>query len=134
MIAATGVGLTDWALWLVLPAAVLVLIGVFARHSATAAVLAALGLLALGNPSLAMSAAAGLAATAYLLSAHADLPAVQPITVLAVASAAGFAAVAVLAASIPHDLAWIPLVAPVLVALLYAGAVLAARGEIPVRP
>jgi hypothetical protein len=128
MVAATVLDLTDWALWLVVPAAVLAILGVFARYVATGAVLTAVGLLALGTPSMPVAAAAGLAATAYLLAAHADLPAVQPITLISVASSVGFTAVALVAASIPHDLAWVPVAAPVLVALLYAGAVFAGRG------
>jgi hypothetical protein len=138
MVAAASTGVAGWALWLVGSAAILVLIGAlaprvgplggFVSSVRSAAVIASLALLALGTPSVPVSASAGLAAVGYLLAAYADPPAVQPMTVPTVASSVGFAAVAVLAASVPLEPAWIPLAAPVLVALLYAGAMLAICG------
>ncbi|MBF6299767.1 hypothetical protein IU459_19800 [Nocardia amamiensis] len=108
--------------WVGVPALVLVALGWWYRPVAVCAVLLALGLLAVADAGILASAATGLVATTYLLNA-ATVTAphgVVPTTIPSVVGAVGFAAVAVGAGLIPLRLSWAPLVAPVLIVVLFA--------------
>lgn len=92
------------------------------RVVAVVAVLVALGALAAADAGALAAAGTGLVATTYLLNTatwHAPAG-VVPTTWPSVAGALSFAAAAVLATLIPGQLAWLPLLAPVLVIVLYA--------------
>ena len=95
------------------------------RLGAVGAVLVALATLAWSDTGAVEAAATGLVATTYLLNtATVSAPhGVVPTTVPSVAGAVTFACAAVLAALVPAHLAWVPLAAPILVILLYAGIV-----------
>ncbi|MEV6325065.1 hypothetical protein AB0M45_28380 [Nocardia sp. NPDC051787] len=104
------------------PALILVALGWWYRPPAVCAVLLAAGVLAVADGGVLASAATGLVATTYLLNA-ATVTAphgVVPTTIPSVVGAVGFAAVAVGAALIPLRLTWAPVVAPVLIVVLFA--------------
>ncbi|WP_051022070.1 hypothetical protein [Nocardia pneumoniae] len=108
--------------WVGVFALILVALGWWYRPLAVCAVLLALGVLTVADAGLLASAATGLVATTYLLNA-ATVTAphgVVPTTIPSVVGAVGFAAIAVGAALIPLRLAWAPLVAPVLIVVLFA--------------
>ncbi|MEU2031714.1 hypothetical protein [Nocardia amamiensis] len=108
--------------WVGVPALILVALGWWYRPVAVCAVLLALGLLAVADAGILASAATGLVATTYLLNA-ATVTAphgVVPTTIPSVVGAVGFTAAAVGAALIPLRLSWAPLVAPVLIVVLFA--------------
>ncbi|NKY50282.1 hypothetical protein [Nocardia vermiculata] len=98
-----------------------VIAGWWFRSVAVVAVLLALGVLAWADAGAAAAAGTGLVATAYLLNtATLHAPAgVVPTTVASVTGALSFAGAAVLAALLPAQVAWLPLLAPVLVIVLY---------------
>ncbi|WP_067471203.1 hypothetical protein [Nocardia amamiensis] len=108
--------------WVGVPALILVALGWWYRPMAVCAVLLALGVLTVADAGVLASAATGLVATTYLLNA-ATVTAphgVVPTTIPSVVGAVGFAAVAVGAALIPLHLSWTPLVAPILIVVLFA--------------
>ena len=100
-------------------ASLAVVAGVFHRPSAVLAVLATAGTLALSDPSVLFAGACGLSATAYLVIRYATPAAagigVATLTGPSVIGMVGFTLVAVAAALVPWRLAWVPLLAPVLV-------------------
>jgi hypothetical protein len=97
-----------------------VVAGVVARVAATLAVAATVAALALSGPSPVVAAVAGLAATVYLVLRHARGGDAAPaLTAPTVVGALGLSAVAVLGASIPLALPWLPLVAPLVVVAAY---------------
>jgi hypothetical protein len=118
---ATGIMLP----WAAIPALALVVAGWRYRLGAVGAVLLTLATLAWSDTGAVEAAATGLVATTYLLNtATVSAPhGVVPTTVPSVAGALSFACAAVLAALVPAHLAWVPLAAPILVVLLYAGIV-----------
>lgn len=96
-----------------------VVAGVFHRPSAALAVLATAATLAFSDTSVLFAAACGLSATAYLVIRYAT-PAVAGINVATmtgptVIGMVGSTLAAVTAAFVPWRLAWVPLLAPVLV-------------------
>ncbi|WP_330228136.1 hypothetical protein OHA40_18265 [Nocardia sp. NBC_00508] len=108
--------------WVGVPALILVALGWWYRPLAVCAVLLALGVLAFDDAGILASAATGLVATTYLLNA-ATVTAphgVVPTTIPSVVGAVGFAVVAVGAGLIPLHLSWVPLVAPILIVVLFA--------------
>lgn len=107
--------------WAGIPVLLAVIAGWWLRSVAVVAVLIVLGVLAWADAGAAATAGSGLVATAYLLNtATLHAPAgVVPTTVASVTGALSFAGVAVLAALIPARVAWLPLLAPVLVIVLY---------------
>ncbi|WP_062994508.1 hypothetical protein [Nocardia mikamii] len=111
--------------WAAIPVFVAVVVGWRFRTVAVLAVLIALGALAWADTGALAAAGTGLVATTYLLNtATLHAPAgVVPTTLPSVVGALGFAAAAVLATLIPGRLAWLPLLAPVLVIVLYAAIV-----------
>jgi hypothetical protein len=106
-------------------AMVAVLLALRFRTVATLAVLLTMSAIVLSDPSPLFAALSGLCATAYLVLRHATSPAgglvtATPPTMIA---AVGFALVGVVATSVPLQLPWLPLLAPVAVFAIYALAV-----------
>ncbi|MEU6564438.1 hypothetical protein [Nocardia nova] len=108
--------------WAGIPVFVAVVAGWRLRTVAVGAVLIALGALAWADTGALAAAGIGVVATTYLLNTatlHAP-EGVVPTTLPSAMGALGFTGTAVLATLIPGRLAWLPLLAPVLVILLYA--------------
>jgi hypothetical protein len=105
--------------------------GVLSRVAATVAVVAIVGALALSAPSPVIAALAGVAATVYLVLRHArggDAAAVMSApTVLA---ALGLSAIAVVGATLPFSLPWVPLVAPLTAVAMYVIVVSGYAGDL----
>ena len=95
-------------------AAAAVLAGSVFRPAATIAVLLTMSVIVLADAPLVMTATSGLCAAAYLVLRH--TAAVTSPTVL---GAVGFTAAGLAAASLPIELPWVPLLAPVAVLVLY---------------
>lgn len=95
-------------------AAAAVLAGSVFRPAATIAVLLTVAVIVLAEAPLAMTATSGLCAAAYLVLRH--TAAVTSPTVL---GAVGFTAAGLAAGSLPIELPWVPLLAPVAVLVLY---------------
>ena len=95
-------------------AAAAVLAGSVFRPAATIAVLATVAVIVLADAPPVLTATSGLCAAAYLVLRH--TAAVTSPTVL---GAVGFTAVGLAAASLPIQLPWVPLLAPLAVLVLY---------------
>jgi hypothetical protein len=95
-------------------AAAAVLVGSVVRPAAAIAVLLTAAVLVLADAPPVLTATAGLCAAAYLVLRH--TAAVSAPTVL---GAVGFSAAGLAAASLPLQLPWVPLLAPLAVLLLY---------------
>ena len=95
-------------------AAAAVLVGSVFRPAATIAVLATVAVIVLADAAPVLTATSGLCAAAYLVLRH--TAAVTSPTVL---GAVGFTAVGLAAASLPIQLPWVPLLAPLAVLVLY---------------
>lgn len=123
---ATGVAAHGLALVTAMCAMLAVMAGTLFRPAATLAVVLTVIAILLADPSLLAATLSGASATAYLALRHAAgaprglVTATQP-TVIA---ATGFTLTALIAGSLPLQLPWVPLLAPVTVVALY---VLAAR-------
>ncbi|WP_280437921.1 hypothetical protein [Nocardia carnea] len=106
--------------WAAPAAIVLVIVGWWWRLAAVGAVLLVIGVLGLSDAGLVAAAAAGLVATTYLLNiATVTAPrGVVPTTLPSVIGAVVWTGAAACAAVLPIELAWSPVVAPVLVILL----------------
>ncbi|WP_445165568.1 hypothetical protein ACTXG7_16815 [Mycolicibacterium sp. Dal123E01] len=109
MAAAAAVGSGRWGLIAVAVAVIAVAAGLYVQRAATAAVLAVICAIALTDPQPALAAAAGVCAAAYLVLMYA---AVTRQTAIGIT---GFAGVGLLATTVPADLPWLPLLAPVAV-------------------
>ena len=95
-------------------AAAAVLVGSVFRPAATIAVLLTVAVIVLADAPPVLAATSGLCAAAYLVLRHTS--AVSSPTVL---GAVGLTAAGLAAASLPIQLPWVPLVAPVAVLVLY---------------
>jgi hypothetical protein len=95
-------------------AAAAVLAGSVFRPAATIAVLTTVAVLVLADAPPVLTATSGLCAAAYLVLRH--TAAVTSPTVL---GAVGFTAAGLAAASLPIQLPWVPLLAPLAVLVLY---------------
>jgi hypothetical protein len=105
-------------------ALVAVVAGVVSRMAATLAVVATIAAVALSGPLPVLAAVAGLAATVYLVLRHArggDAGTALPAPTLV--GALGLTAAALLGASLPLSLPWVPLAAPLVVVAVYVLAV-----------
>jgi hypothetical protein len=91
-----------------------VLAGIVFRPAATFAVLLTVAVMVLADAPPVLTATCGLCAAAYLVLRHAS--AVSSPTVLC---AVGFAAAGLAAASVPFQLPWVPLLAPLAVLVIY---------------
>jgi hypothetical protein len=109
MAGAAAVGADSRALIAVTVALIAVLAGLYLRVAATAAVLAVICAIALTGPQPMLAAVSGVCAAAYLVLVHATVT--RPTAV----GIAGFAAVGILATTLPSGLSWLPLLAPVAV-------------------
>lgn len=114
MVGAAAVGADVRGLVALAVALLAIVAGLYLRAAATAAVLATVGAVALGGPQPMLAAVSGVCATAYLVLTHA---AVTRPTAIAIT---GFAAVGVLATTVPAGLPWLPLLAPLAVVLAVA--------------
>ena len=120
MVAAATVGSSGPALVVSAAALLAVVAGLVSRAGATVAVVATAGALALSGPVPVVAALAGLAATFYLVLRHAGAgdPAMA-LTAPTILAALGLSAVAVIGATLPFSLPWVPLVAPLAAVAIY---------------
>ncbi len=109
MAGAAAVGADARGLIAVAVALIAVLAGLYLRVAATAAVLAVICAVALTDPQPMGAAVSGVCAAAYLVLTHAAVT--RPTAVGIV----GFAAVGIVATTLPSGLSWLPLLAPVAV-------------------
>lgn len=116
MIAAALPGAPVVAVPVAAGAAVLVVGSVRYRAFAVAAVLATIVVLVVGDPGIVQAAAAGLASVVYLLG----LSGSAALNRFSLGGAIALTAVALTAAALPVEIAWLPLVAPVAVVLVFA--------------
>jgi hypothetical protein len=115
MVAAAAVGADGPALVGAGLAAGTVLVGNVFRTAATLAVLISVAVIALADAPPMLSALSGLCGAAYLVLRH-----TATATAPTVLGAVGFATAGLAAVSIPLQLPWVPLVAPVAVLAVYA--------------
>jgi hypothetical protein len=97
-----------------LAAAAAVLVGSVFRPAATVAVLLTVSVIVLADVPPVLTATSGLCAAAYLVLRH-----TAAVTAPTVVGAVGFTVAGLAAASLPIQLPWVPLVAPVAVLVLY---------------
>ncbi len=114
MVASAAVQADGPGLAAAVAAAAAVLAGSVFRPAATIAVLLAVAVIVLADAPPVLTATSGLCAAAYLALRH--TAAVSSPTVL---GAVGFTAAGLAAVSLPIELPWVPLVAPVAVLVLY---------------
>ena len=95
-------------------AAAAVLVGSVFRPAATIAVLLTVSVIVLADVPPVLTATAGLCAAAYLVLRH-----TAAVTAPTVVGAVGFTAAGLAAASLPIELPWVPLLAPLVVLGLY---------------
>ena len=114
MVAAAAVGADGPALAGAAVAAVAVLAGNVFRPAATLAVLIGVAVIVLADAPPMLAALSGLCAAAYLVLRH-----TATATAPTVLGAVGFATAGLAAASIPVQLPWVPLVAPVAVLVIF---------------
>lgn len=118
MVSAAAVGSQGPALVAAAVAVLAVGLGTVIRAAATLAVLVTVTVLLASEPSHVLAALSGLCAAAYLVCRHADgdvVVASWPTIVAAV----GFTFVGLLATSLPLQVPWLPLVAPLCVLAIY---------------
>ena len=121
MTAATGVAADGGAFIAATLAMVAVVVGTLFRAAATLAVVLTVIAIVLADPSPLLAALSGASATAYLVLRHAVgaprglLTATQPTMI----AATSFTLAGLVATSIPLQLPWVPLLAPVTVLALY---------------
>ena len=114
MVAAAAVAADDAALVAAGFAALAVLVGNVFRPASTLAVLLAAAVIVLHEAPPMFAALSGLCAACYLVLRH-----TAAITAPTVVGAVGFTAAGLAAVSLPLELPWVPLVAPLAVVLSY---------------
>jgi len=114
MVASAAVQADGRGLVAAVVAAAAVLVGSVFRPAATIAVLLTVSVIVLADTPLVLTATSGLCAAAYLVLRHTATP-----TSPTVLGAVGFTAAGLAAASLPIELPWVPLLAPVAVLVLY---------------
>src|SRR3569833_1432268 len=114
MVAAATLGADGPALVAAALAAVAVLVGNVFRPAATLAVLIDVAVIVLADAPPMLTALSGLGATAYLVLRH-----TATATAPTVLGAMGYAIGGLAAASIPVQLPWVPLLAPVAVLIVF---------------
>lgn len=100
-------------------AAILVVASMRWRVAALGAVQLGLAALVIGDPAPVAAVLSGFAATVFLLGAYATR-AVEPLRSVSLLAAAGFAAAVLAVGVVPADVAWLPVLAPILVLLAFA--------------
>lgn len=114
MVAAAALAADGPALAAAVLAASVVLVGNVFRPAATLAVLIDVAVIVLADAPPMLAALSGLCAAAYLVLRH-----TATATAPTVLGAVGFAIAGLVAVSIPIQLPWVPLVAPVAVLVIY---------------
>jgi hypothetical protein len=114
MVAAAAVQADGPGLVAAIVASAVVLAGSVFRPAATIAVLVTVSVIVLADAPPVLTATSGLCAAAYLVLRH--TPAVTSPTVI---GAVGFTAAGLAAATLPIQLPWVPLLAPLAVLVLY---------------
>ncbi|HKH52145.1 MAG TPA: hypothetical protein VKA77_10185 [Mycobacterium sp.] len=114
MVASAAVQADRQGLVAAVVAAATVLVGSVFRPAATIAVLLTVCVLVLADAPPVLTATSGLCAAAYLVLRHTTM-----VTSPTVLGAVGFTAAGLAAASLPIQLPWVPLLAPVAVLALY---------------
>jgi hypothetical protein len=115
MVAAAAVAADDAAMIVAGLTTLAVLVGNVFRRAATLAVLLAAAALVLNEAPAMLAALSGLCAACYLVLRHTAI-----ITAPTVIGAVGFTAVGMVAVSLPLQLPWVPLIAPLAVLALVA--------------
>jgi hypothetical protein len=113
MVASAAVQADDTALIAAVLAALAVLVGTVFRPAATAAVLLVAAVIVLDDAPPVIAALCGLSATGYLVLRHTTAAAAPTVV-----GAVGFSAAALVAVSVPIELPWLPLAAPLVVLTL----------------
>lgn len=120
MVASAAVGSHGPILLVAAAALLAVAVGAVFRPAATIAVFLSVALIVVSSPSQVLAALSGLCAAAYLVCRHAaDEAASWP----TIACAVGFTFTGLAATSIPLQVPWLPLVAPLVVLAVYVLAV-----------
>jgi len=114
MVASAAVQADSPGLVAAVVAAVAVLAGSVFRPAATIAVLVTVSVVVLADAPPVLAATSGLCAAAYLVLRHTAV-----VTTPTVVGAVGFTAAGLAAASLPLELPWVPLLAPLAVLALY---------------
>jgi hypothetical protein len=114
MVASAAVQADRTALLVAVLAAVAVLAGSVFRPAAALAVLATVAVLVLADAPPVLTATSGLCAAAYLVLRH-----TAAVAAPSVLGAAGFTAAGLFAVSLPFQLPWVPLLAPLAVLVLF---------------
>lgn len=117
MVAAAAVGTHGTAVVAATVAVVAVGVGMVFRPAATVAVLLSVAVIVVSDPSHVLAALSGLCAAAYLVCRHAAGVVVGSWPT--VVAAAGFSFVGLVATSLPLQLPWLPLAAPLAVLAIY---------------
>jgi hypothetical protein len=114
MVTAAGIQAAGAALVVAILAACAVLAGMRFRVAATLAVLLAAAVIMLIDAEPLLTGAAGLSAACYLVLRHTErgLSRSAAVSPSAMLTAMGFTVISVVAASIPFQLPWLPLLAP----------------------
>lgn len=110
MVAAGVAPTAPWGLAAGALALTALLAGLFFRPASIVAVLLTIAGVAIGDPAPLLAAVSGLSAAAYLVSRYAD--GAVTLTVPTVLGMLGFTAAGVVAAVVPVQLTWVPLIAP----------------------
>jgi hypothetical protein len=114
MVAAAAVQADRQALVVAVVAAAAVVVGNVFRPAATIAVLLTVAVLVLADAPPVLTATSGLCAAVYLVLRH-----TTSVTSPTVVGAVGFTTAGLAAASLPFELPWVPLLAPLAVLVLY---------------
>ena len=118
MVAAAAQPGAPWGLVALALTAAAVLAGLFFRPAATVAVLLSIASMALGDPAPLFAAVSGLSAAVYLLTTHGDPSGAGTLTAPTVAGMVGFTLAGAAATAFSLRLTWIPLLAPVIMAVI----------------
>jgi hypothetical protein len=114
MVASAAVQADGQGLIAAVAASAAVLLGSVFRPAATIAVLIMVSVIVLADAPPVLTATSGLCAAAYLVLRH-----TAAVTSSTVVGAVGFTAAGLAAASLPIQLPWVPLLAPLAVLVLY---------------
>jgi hypothetical protein len=114
MVASAAVQADGQGLIAAVAASAAVLLGSVFRPAATIAVLLTVSVIVLADAPPVLTATSGLCAAAYLVLRH-----IVAVTSPTVVGAVGFTAAGLAAASLPIQLPWVPLLAPLAVLVLY---------------
>ncbi|CAA0124284.1 Uncharacterised protein [Mycolicibacterium vanbaalenii] len=125
MTVAAGIHTAGVTIILAILTGLAVLVGIRFRRAATLAVLLAAAAVMLTDAPPLATGLAGLASACYLTLRHNECESIRPAPGYspAIVAALAFAALAVLAASLPLDIPWLPILAPPIMFLAYMMAI-----------